>query len=219
MTTITITQELRNAAPDLRLGLLSAKVQPSATGADLRREMLDVAGELKSSAGNIVASSPEIQALNRTYRALGKDPARYRGSAEALLRRIAGGKALYHINNLVDVNNRVSIETRCPCGIYNRAHLAPPLHFSIGTSGEQYKGIGKELINIADLPVFVDANGPFGSPTSDSERAMITLSTDTILMVIIDFSGHTSMTGHLEYAITLMKRFAEAQDIQTEIVA
>ena len=33
------------------------------------------------------------------------------------------------------------------------------------------EAIGKGVINVEGLPVFVDAKGPFGSSTSDSQRA------------------------------------------------
>ena len=41
-----------------------------------------------------VLESPQIEMTRRAYKALGKDPARYRGSAEALLRRVVAGKGL-----------------------------------------------------------------------------------------------------------------------------
>src|SRR5690554_7874746 len=55
---------------------------------------------------------PVVAATKNAYRLLGKDPNRYRPAAESLLRRIASGKGLYRVNNVVDVLNRVSVETR-----------------------------------------------------------------------------------------------------------
>ena len=39
--------------------------------------------------------------------------------------------------------------------------------------GAHYDGIGKSSVNIQHLPVLKDELGYFGSPTSDSQRAMI----------------------------------------------
>ncbi len=50
-----------------------------------------------------------IKATRDAYKALGKDPNRYRPSAEALCRRILRDLPLYQINTLVDLINLVSI--------------------------------------------------------------------------------------------------------------
>ena len=46
---------------------------------------------------------PGIAATRAAYKALGKDPSRYRPSNEALVRRTLQGKSLYRINTLVDL--------------------------------------------------------------------------------------------------------------------
>src|SRR5256886_14926418 len=119
------------------------------------------------------------------FRSLGKDPARYRGSAEALLRRLIAGKGMPRINNVVDVINLVSVESRLPIGLYDLAHVEGAIEFRAGRAGETYKGIGKYDLNLEGLPIFCDAAGPHGSPTSDSERTMVTTATKHILGIII----------------------------------
>ena len=47
----------------------------------------------------------------QAYKRLGKDPNRYRPSAEALRRRILRGLPLYKIDTLVDIVNLVSIRS------------------------------------------------------------------------------------------------------------
>jgi len=90
----------------------------------------------------------------RGLQALGKDPARYRGSAEALLRRVIAGKGLPSINAVVDIINLVSIESRLPIGLYDLAHASGDIVFRAGRAGETYKGIGKYDLNLEGLPVF-----------------------------------------------------------------
>ena len=84
---------------------------------------------------------------------------------------------------------QIAVESLNPAGTYDLEKVTPPIELRIGTPGESYKGIGKDLINIESLPVFADSAGPFGSPTSDSERAMVRLETRKVLMVVFSFTG------------------------------
>ena len=60
-----------------------------------------------------------IKASRQAYKQLGKEPSRYRVSSEALIRRILQNKGLYKINNVVDTNNLISIETGYSVGSYD----------------------------------------------------------------------------------------------------
>jgi len=88
----------------------------------------------------------------------------------------------------------------------------------IGKKDEQYKGIGKEQINIENLPVLTDSIGSFGSPTSDSERAMITSNASEILMYIYSFSGKTDIYEYLKYGKELLEKYANRKDIKIELI-
>lgn len=221
MITISIDPKLKKVAPNLVLGVVSATVQVAKNSPALWKEINRRIKELQT---EITLASlydiPQIKALRDVYKALGKDPSRYRGSQEALVRRILQGKGLYQINTIVDINNLISLETLHSVGSYNIDNLKPPLVFRIGKKGESYKGIGKEIVNIADLPVFADEIGPFGSPTSDSERAMITLDTKRVMIVIISFTGQTNLRGALQRATNLLCDYAGAsrEQIETAII-
>jgi len=211
MIQISIDPELKKAAPHLTLGLVEAQVEVTQHD-DVLWEKIDACIKQITASLSLetLTEAPEIKALRDAYRAVGKDPSRYRGSQEALLRRILQGKGLYQINTVVDINNLVSLKSRHSVGSYDVERLTPPIVFRIGKPGEQYKGIGKEMINIEGLPVFADANGPFGSPTSDSERAMIRLETKRVLMVIIAFAESPNLSTHLESARSLLGTFAKS---------
>lgn len=216
---VSIDETLKGLVPGLALGCVRASVVVEKNRPDLWAEIDAHVRTLSSklSPESIVEITP-VKAARDAYKAIGKDPSRYRGSAEALLRRVAGGKGLYRINNVVDVNNLVSLSTMLPVGSYDFDRLIPPVVFRIGLSGESYKGIGKDVINIADLPVFADNEGPFGSPTSDSERAMIRPETQGLLMVVISFSGQSALPSATEQAATLLERYATARNVRTTIV-
>ena len=112
---------------------------------------------------------------------------------------------------MVDINNLVSLESVHSVGSYNFSQLEFPITFRVGQKGEVYKGIGNESINLEGLPILADADGPFGSPTSDSERAMITTSTRQVVILIIAFSGSDGLHAHTHRAAQLLSRFAKAQ--------
>ena len=157
-----------------------------------------------------LAAIPEIEAARDGYRAIGKDPSRYRPSLEALLRRVMQGKGLFKINSVVDVNNLISLRSRHSLGSYDLDQTKGAIKFRIGLKGESYKGIGKETINLEGLPVFADDLGPFGSPTSDSERTMVKLTTTRMMMAIISFAGKDRLHNHITSAAELLKVYANA---------
>ena len=202
-----------NVAPNLKLGILTAKVQNTSHNKELWQKISELVKTIeKKYAISQVNSIPQISAQRNAYRALGKDPSRYRGSAEALLRRVLQGKGLYKVNTIVDINNLISLKTLHPVGSYNLFQIKSPFIFGIGESGESYKGIGKAVVNIEKLPLFRDAEGPFGSPTSDSERALITNETNRIMMVVIAFSGG-DLVKSLKNAEEMLKEYAMAEEV------
>ena len=148
---------------------------------------------------------PQIEAGRDLYKKLGKAPSKYRLSSEALIRRVLQGKGLYKVNNVVDINNLISLKSKFPAGSYNIKNIYSPISLSIGKEGEHYKGIGKALINISNLPVLTDSIGSFGSPTSDSERAMITDDVNEILLCIYSFSDRIDIEKYLEYGKHLLE--------------
>jgi len=221
MITISIDPQLKKITPNLVLGVVSATVQVTKNSPQLWKEINKRIKELQST---ITLASlydvSQIKALRDAYKAIGKDPTRYRGSQEALVRRILQGKGLYQINTVVDINNLISLETLHSVGSYNIDNFKPPVVFRIGKTGESYKGIGKEIVNVTDLPVFADEAGPFGSPTSDSERAMITLDTKRVMIVIISFTGQDRLRGQLQRTTNLLCNYAGAsrEEVKTAII-
>ncbi len=216
---INLDPKLKTLAPQLTLGAIFAEVQNTqhdpALWAEIGNAIRAISSQLTL---NALSGVPEIKATREAYRALGKDPSRYRCSQEALLRRVLQGKGLFQINTVVDINNLVSMESRHSLGSYDRDKLQGNITFRAGEAGETYKGIGKEMINLEGLPIFADDNGPFGSPTSDSERAMITLDAKRILMMIISFAGPTGLEARMERASQLLRTHAEAVIERTQII-
>jgi DNA/RNA-binding domain of Phe-tRNA-synthetase-like protein len=221
---VTIDPALRAKCPMVALAYVTADVRTAETPVSLGEAMdARVAEILKLPEPRAVLESAAIVATRAGYKALGKDPARYRGSAEALLRRVISGKGLPRINAVVDVINLVSVESRLPIGLYDLAQVHGDVVFRAGLPGETYKGIGKYDLNLEYLPLFADDAGPHGSGTSDSERTMVTATTANILAIIISFAGTSSggssaLQRASERLSALLTQYAAAQNVATKII-
>ena len=217
---VTIDEALKKKCPRVALGCVTARVEARKAPPELTEEMQKRVQEiLKLPYARGVLEAPQILTTRSAYKALGKDPARYRGSAEALLRRVIAGKGLPAINAVVDVINLVSVESRLPVGLYDIDHVNGDIVFRVGRAGESYPGIGKYDLNLEGLPVFSDTMGPHGSPTSDSERTMVTADTKLILGVIVSFSGAEVLDRWAQRMIELLQLHASGQNCEAAIVS
>jgi DNA/RNA-binding domain of Phe-tRNA-synthetase-like protein len=195
---LSVDSALKAKCPRIALAAVRASVNTQPTSEALEQDLRGCELRIRNIADpKSLLESPEIAATRAAYKVLGKDPARYRGSAEALLRRVIAGKPLPRVNNIVDSINIISVESRLPIGLYDLAHVSGDVVFRRGTAGETYRGIGKYDLNLEGLPVFADSLGPHGSPTSDSERTMVTESTTDVLAVIISFGGPVAIGRNL----------------------
>jgi DNA/RNA-binding domain of Phe-tRNA-synthetase-like protein len=146
---------------------------------------------------------PVITAVRAMYRSFGIDPTKTRPSSEALLRRVRKGEGLPRINSLVDICNWCSVETQLPFGLYDRGRLAgDAIVLRRGGEGESYEGIRKDRVNVAGRLTLTDALGPFGNPTSDSARTMITTGVTNVLFVI--YAPHEAPSAVRARAVDLV---------------
>jgi DNA/RNA-binding domain of Phe-tRNA-synthetase-like protein len=126
----------------------------------------------------------ETTAVRTMYKRVGLDPTKTRPSSEALLRRVRKGDTLPRINSMVDVCNWCSFEFQLPYGLYDAAQIQGNVTLRIGREGESYPGIRKDEVHVGGRIALVDATGPFGNPTSDSARTMVTTATNRALLVV-----------------------------------
>jgi DNA/RNA-binding domain of Phe-tRNA-synthetase-like protein len=186
----------------VRLGLLVIEgVRVRESDPALAAEVDLACAELRARYGEGKSSEvPGAQDARTLYKALGIDPTKTRPSNEALLRRALKGEALYRINTLVDALNLTSLREQLPFGLYDLDRVRPPVRLRIGAAGEAYEGIRKGPVQVEGRPVLVDAEGPFGNPTSDSLRTSIRLDTTRCLVVAYAPAGHAAarLDGVLE---------------------
>ena len=101
---ISISMELKTAAPNLCLGCVTASVKIRKTNDDLWAVIDKHIQHLTSTMRvESLGSIQQISVMKDAYKKLGKDPSRYLGSAEALLRRVLSGRGMYKINTVVDI--------------------------------------------------------------------------------------------------------------------
>jgi len=208
---IRLSPAFAEAGVTVRLGCLRARVavrdDDPATNEALAAIAARLAGEL---AGTAIGELSGIAEARQAFRALGKDPSRYRPSSEALLRRVVQGKGLFNVNTLVDTNNLVSLESRLPAGAYDLARFVGAfetgLELRVGAEGDGYEAIARGPFNLANLPVLCDAQGPFGSPTSDSVRTMVTAACRETLLVVYAFGAAPEQEERLAAALDSAER-------------
>ncbi len=210
--------EFESSVPDclspLRLGILMATVEIRPSSPALNQAIEAVCDQLNSEYElGTVNQHPVIAEARAAYRKCGNDPNRYRPSADALMRRIVKGMGLYRINNVVDALNCVSLRSGFSIGGYDVSKIEGAVTAGIGQVGEPYTGIGRGSLNINDLPVLRDQNGAFGSPTSDSERTMISQATEKVLMVFFDFGINELLDESLNLAASLLEGHCHAREL------
>lgn len=160
-----------------------------------------------------VLQIPSIKNARDSYKKLGKDPSRYRLACESLFRRLVKGNGLYRVSNVVDAGNVLSIELAKSTAVLDYNKLQGDIHIRIGTSEDIYYGIGRGLINVTNIPLYVDEVSPFGSPTSDTERTSITEETKKILLMVICFD-ELQKENIEEISLDIFKKYAYASNIE-----
>ncbi|SFM27201.1 B3/B4 domain-containing protein [Pelosinus propionicus] len=213
-----ISEELQQLYTSTALGVLyyRANVQKS-TPALL--ELLDkTISELRERCTlEDIAHIAQIAATRNAYKALGKSPYEYRNAAEAMLRRIVKGNGLYHISNIVEVNNLVSITSGYSIGSYDVSNLSGNITLHRAPDGASYEGIGKGAVNIEHLPTLYDDIGAFGNPSSDSRRAMTQPGDHEIISVLYAFDGGNGLEKWMMQFKDLLQTYCDVQSVEASI--
>ena len=176
-----------------------------------------------AAAESAVRTSPpeEVGAVRTMYKRVGLDPTKTRPSSEALLRRVRRGDPLPRINTMVDVCNWCSLEFQLPYGLYDAAQIeGDVVELRIGRPGESYPGIRKDDVHVGGRITLADARGPFGNPTSDSARTMVTAATTRALLVVFAprEAGAALLTRVLDVTSQRMTEFTGCREAARQVV-
>ena len=213
---LTLSDEIKRHCPDYHGAAIHAAVRNSAHSDALWEEIAAFTRELQATeTPDSIKQQPAIAATRAAYRSLGKDPSRYRPSAEALRRRLLRGMELYRIDTLVDLINLVSLRTGYSIGGFDADKIVGnSLELGVGRANEPFEGIGRGVLNIEGLPVYRDKQGGIGTPTSDHERTKMNLATTHILAIINGYSGAEGLKEAAQWTAELLQRYAEATDVE-----
>ena len=216
---ISISEELKKICPAASLGILQYKAKVTESSDQLLCQLdSSIQQIISEQTMESIQKMPHIWSTRQAYRAFGKAPSEYRNASEAMLRRILKGQGLYHINNVVEVNNIVSISSGYSIGSYDVGKLQGPLELRHADENTHYAGIGKGSINIGNLPVIYDDLGAVGNPTSDSRRAMVQPGDRELISILYSFDGPGDLNQWLETFAALLKKYCSVSDIQMWII-
>ena len=212
---IIVSDEIKKACPQFAGVAVMAKVKNTAYSDALWKLIDEFTLRYREKyTTDSIKEMASIRATREAYKKCGKDPSRYRPSGEALCRRILRGLPLYQIDTLVDLINVVSIQSGYSIGGFDADKIqGETLVLGIGKAGEPYEGIGRGELNIEGMPVYRDAVGGIGTPTSDHERTKLGLETTHLLTIINGYSGKDGLMDAADYMVQLLKDYASAEDV------
>ena len=219
MKEIYFSDKIKEIAPELTVLQIEAEVENPPTSDELWEEIEKVGGELKRKYElSELNKRKSIFATRKAYKALGKDPNRYRPSAEALGRRIIQGKGIYRLTTLIDIINLISLKTGYSIGGFDADKISgEKLFLDAGRADDNFNAIGRGSLNIEGLPVYRDAIGGIGTPTSDEERTKLTETTSRLLMLVNIYEAE-DLPEIVEKEIKdLLSRFASLKGYKVKI--
>ena len=217
---VEISSEIKEKCPNLKLAIIQCHVQNSETSAEFWQEMDAEIQRIRTSyLIEEINKRPAIAATRQAYKALGKDPNRYRPSAEALCRRIVREIEVYKVSTLVDIINLVSIRSGFSIGGFDADKIQGDVVLGVGTNKDEFEAIGRGLLNVEGLPLYCDERGGIGTPTSDNERTKITGSTTNLLMIINAYSGNDGLQEAVEHSKTLLAKHACIASFEVEYIS
>ena len=219
MIQLDIDKRIVDICPEVKIGLVRARVTNGDTSDELWQEIEEAAESIQQRYELLeVNQRPAIAATRRLYKALGKDPGRYRVASEQLCRRVIRGLGLYRLTTLIDVVNLVSMKSGYPIsGLDADKIVGNRLTMGVGNSGEEYHGIGRGLLNIEGMPVYRDEIGGVATPTSDEERTKFSTDTTHVQICINAFAPEMPLDETVEWMVSLLRKYADASDIETVI--
>ncbi|WP_251552199.1 B3/4 domain-containing protein [Neobacillus muris] len=183
---IKVSTELTNLIPEFKAGIIEYKNITVSESPQMLKGRLQLFQEsiYFDFDHKTVTDFPGIQEWRAVFKQTGKDPNRYRHSAEALYRRIQKQNYLPSVQSAIDLNNFFSLQYQVPIGIYDADFIKGDVEIRIGHAGEEYKGLNGRMNSLEHLIAAADQNGPFGSPFVDSERTPVTFKTKNALQII-----------------------------------
>ena len=216
---IEISNRIKQACPHLALAIITCEVTNPETSAALWGELEDEIQRFRETYTlEDINKRATIAATRSIYKLLGKDPNRYRPSAEALCRRIIRDIPIYKVSTLVDIINLVSIRSGFSIGGFDANLIQGDVKLEAGTASDDFEAIGRGKLNVEGLPLYKDEVGGIGTPTSDNERTKLSPDTTQLLVVINGYNGEDGLLEAANHCIQLLEKYAALGKYEVSIL-
>ena len=164
--------DVRHELQGWELAWYRLEVEPGGVeAAAVARERAGATARERFARGGL-AELPQVVGVRRLFRQAGVDPTRYRPSSEALLRRVMKGEALPAIQPRVDLNHCLSVALAVPSCVMAEGSFGASVRLRRGREGERMESLRGDF-DLAGKPLLEDAEGPFGTPITDSLRVAV----------------------------------------------
>lgn len=205
-----IDSELKAHFPDLSVNIIQIKeVKIQKKNSELEKLKVEIMRQVREEYN---LESLKDQQTFRAYRdffwKVGIDPTKNRPAAEALIRRILGGRTIPSINSLVDAYNLASIKSRIALATFDKDKLRGDLCMRFAKEGEQFWGIGMEkplILKGGEIVVTDNENLIAVYPYRDADNTKVTEETKNVTIIVCGAPGITEET--LEFASQLAQNY------------
>lgn len=208
---LTISDEIKKLLPDFRIIAYTMEVNNKKTKTVTDLLTNEFAKYYHIYELTTIVNLPIIKEARDGYKCLGKDPSHTRLACEALLRRVVKDGTLYRISDLVDLGNLLSIKTRRSICVVDKDKVIGDINIRLGNENDDYNTINRGKLNVNHIPLYEDYIGPFGNPTSDTPRTMITDETKQILIMMICFDKIKDESE--KWLVDIYREYAQAKNI------
>lgn len=135
---------------------------------------------------------PVFRAYRDFFWRVGVDPTKNRPAAEALIRRVLGGRSIPRINTLVDAYNLASVKTEIALAAFDADKLEGGLLMWFAERGEEFLGIGMEkpmLLRGGEIVVSDGEKLVAIYPYRDADDTKVTEKTKNVMLLVCGVPG------------------------------
>ena len=163
-----------------------------------------------------VKNLPTFRAYRDFFWRIGIDPTKIRPAAEALIRRILGGRTIPRINTLVDAYNLASIKTEIALAAFDADKLKGELLMRFAEKEEKFLGIGMEkpmLLQGGEIVVSDSEKLVAIYPYRDADSTKITEKTKNVTLLVCGVPGirEGTLQNAVQMALEYITRFCDGE--------
>jgi DNA/RNA-binding domain of Phe-tRNA-synthetase-like protein len=161
---------------------------------------------------NSIKNLPTFRAYRDFFWRVGVDPTKNRPAAEALIRRVLGGRTIPRINTLVDAYNLASIKMEIALAAFDANKLKGDLLMRFAEKREKFLGIGMEkpmLLQGGEIVVSDSEKLVAIYPYRDADSTKIQEKTKDVMLLVcgVPGIGEETLQNAAQVALEYITRF------------